>query len=70
MRFLSQYSSFVSQLFDGHLLGKDSLELSHSRPEQREERSPVRNLAGLLVDILLGMCDSRPLYSLVGRGLM
>ena len=30
------------------------LNLSHSRPGKREERCPVRNLADLLVDILLG----------------
>jgi hypothetical protein len=30
------------------------LNLSHRRPGKREERCPVRNLADLLVDILLG----------------
>jgi hypothetical protein len=33
------------------------LNLPYSRSGQREQRCSVRNLAGLLVDILLGMCD-------------
>ena len=49
----------VSQLFDGHLLGKDSLELSHIRPGQRE--------TVLLVDILFGMCNLFPGTSWVLR---
>jgi hypothetical protein len=46
MHFFSQYSSFASQLFDGHPLGNDSRWIVTQPTGQREERYSARYLAG------------------------